>query len=99
VVAQCREAGVPAFVKQMGTHVRDRNDIGFQGDLGDEFEDEWPSHLIMDERIEDNPDGYRQEYQGAPVRIHLHDRKGGDPNEWPVSLRVRQFPQPRAATP
>jgi len=25
----------------------------------------------------------------------LQDRKGGDPSEWPESLRVRQFPEVR----
>jgi len=27
-----------------------------------------------------------------------HDRKGGDPAEWPPDLRVREFPQPRQET-
>jgi hypothetical protein len=31
-------------------------------------------------------------YQGAPVRVLLHDRKGGDPAEWPEDLRVREMP-------
>lgn len=25
----------------------------------------------------------------------LHDRKGGDPSEWPEDLRVREYPEPR----
>lgn len=29
---------------------------------------------------------------GGPVRLKLVDRKGGDMEEWPESLRVRQFP-------
>jgi hypothetical protein len=33
-----------------------------------------------------------QDYQGAPVRVMLRDRKGGDCNEWPQALRVREFP-------
>lgn len=28
-------------------------------------------------------------------RVVLDDRKGGDPAEWPVELRVRQFPEVR----
>ena len=43
--------------------------------------------------IDDAPDGYRDEYQGAPVRVRLRDRKGGDMAEWPVDLRVREFPR------
>lgn len=27
-------------------------------------------------------------------RLRLRDRKGGDPNEWPKDLRVREFPMP-----
>lgn len=51
IVAQCRDAGVPCFVKQLG-----QNTIG----------------------------------------VNLADRKGGEPTEWPLSLRVRQFPAARA---
>jgi protein gp37 len=34
------------------------------------------------------------------IRIHLKDRKGGDMNEWPADLRIRQMPAllPAAAT-
>lgn len=32
---------------------------------------------------------------GAPARIHLRDRKGGDPSEWPEDLRVREWPRNR----
>lgn len=28
-------------------------------------------------------------------RIHLNDKKGGDPAEWPEDLRVREFPTPQ----
>ena len=44
------------------------------------------------EQAEHNPDGYVAEYQGAPIRLRLNDRKGGDPSEWPADLRVREFP-------
>ncbi len=38
-------------------------------------------------------------YRGdaALVRVKLRDRKGGDPGEWPVDLRIREFP--RSAVP
>ena len=48
---QCRAAGVPAFVKQLGSH--------------------------------------SQHYQS---RLFLRDRKGGDPSEWSLDLRVREWP-------
>jgi protein gp37 len=84
LVAQCRAANVAAFVKQLGAYVEDRNDAGFEG----ERPAEWP----MDTATEDLDDGH---YQGAPVRIHLRDRKGGDPAEWPEDLRVRELPEVR----
>ena len=31
-------------------------------------------------------------YQGAPVLVLLDDRKGGNPDEWPEDLRVREMP-------
>lgn len=30
---------------------------------------------------------------GAPIRAHLEDRKGGDPAEWPLEMRVREYPR------
>lgn len=48
---------------------------------------EWPGDTIA---IEHDPN---EHYQGAPVRIRLHARKGGDPAEWPEDLRVREFPR------
>lgn len=84
IVEQCQEGGVPVFVKQLGSHVIDRNDAGFEGD----DPRAWP----MDTRIQEHPFGYDAEYQGAPVRLRLRDRKGGDMAEWPEELRVREFP-------
>jgi protein gp37 len=88
VVRQGQQAGCPVFVKQLGANVRDRNDAGYTGDEpGD-----WPEIHAAEDRIEHDLDGTRDGYQGAPVRIHLRDRKGGDPAEWPEDLRVREFP-------
>jgi hypothetical protein len=38
------------------------------------------------------------EVQGDELFTHsfwlkLHDRKGGDPDEWPADLRIREFPR------
>jgi protein gp37 len=83
IAEQCRAAAVPCFVKQLGAHVRDRNDAGFEGDkLGG-----WPM-VTEYEWL----DGFRQNFQGDPVRVCLKHRKGGDPEEWPEDLRVREFP-------
>jgi len=99
VVRQCKRSETPVFVKQLGADVRDRNDVGFYAD--EEVYTEtgewtnptgWPSR--SSERVEFNPNGWREDYQGAPVRIHLDNRKGGDPSEWPEDLRVREYPEP-----
>jgi protein gp37 len=82
-ISQCKAADVPCFVKQMGSEVWDRNDS-----IGDGTPREWPDNTDFDGDSTDS-------YQGAPMRILLKDRKGGDWNEWPSDLRVRQFPEAR----
>lgn len=82
VIAQCKAAGVPCFVKQMGGYVLSRNDTGFEGDTPHS----WP----MDTHTEEET---AEVYQSAPVRVRLKDRKGGDWNEWPEDLRVREYPK------
>lgn len=89
LLAQLAGAGVPAFVKQLGAHVLTTNDDGLSGCA----EGDWPA-LALD-RVEEDLDGYRDGYQGAPVRVRLLSAKGGDPSEWPADLRVRQFPASR----
>lgn len=88
IAEQCRAAHVPVFVKQLGAFIVDRNDAGFMGDEPDH----WPEDISFEDRVEHDLDGTRDGYQGAPVRIHLNNRKGGDPSEWPEDLRVREFP-------
>jgi len=93
IIEQCKAADVPVFCKQLGANVRDRNDAGFDGQDGDAWN---LSQRLLDRRvIEHDPDGIRNEYQGAPVRIRLVDRKGGNMAEWPEDLRVREFPKAR----
>jgi protein gp37 len=87
-VEQCKAAGTACFVKQLGANVIDRNDVGFEGDELDH----WPVEISRDGRVEHLTP---QNWQGDPVRIRLRDRKGGDWNEWPNDLRVRQFPEAR----
>jgi hypothetical protein len=92
IVRQCQQAGVPVFVKQLGGEIRDRNDAGFDGSGPNDIDGRcsWPE--IDPDDIDEDLDGFRDGYQGAEVRVHLRDRKGGDPSEWPADLRVRQFP-------
>lgn len=100
VIEQCREAGVSVFAKQLGANVIDRNDVGFEGDLetfaGGPDDGKWvnpsawPHQHAAEDRIEHLEPA---NYQGAPVRVHLRDRKGGNWDEWPMDLRVREFPR------
>jgi protein gp37 len=85
IVRQCRAALVPVFVKQLGAHVVDRNDAGFDGSEPKA----WPDGTEAD-RWDLDPG---RQYQGADARILLEDRKGGDPAEWPEDLRIRLYPQ------
>lgn len=85
VVLQCISAGVPVFVKQLGSNVVDRNDAGFQGDE--------PTSWPMDTNV---VPFHGREYQGDPVHVRLRDRKGGDWDEWPADLRIRELPHERS---
>lgn len=76
VVAQCREQGVPVFVKQ----------VGAMAALDVQTTGEFRAHK----------NGKRQ-LQMMITRLPTADRKGGEPAEWPVDLRVRQFPEVRNA--
>lgn len=69
IVGQCRDAGVPCFVKQFGANVV----LPFSAAEATR----WPGCT----RLAD-----------FTTRALLHDPKGGDPSEWPESLRVREVP-------
>jgi protein gp37 len=82
VVRQCQAASVPVFVKQLGAYV---------------VSEERTAPVEM---MSGPPEAYR--HHRAPNgevwawRAGLKDRKGGDPEEWPEELRVRQMPEARA---
>lgn len=98
-VSQCRKAGVAPFCKQVGSFVVDRNDAGFEAenetwaegpDAGQPTDPRaWPT---PHGGVEHDIHGYRDDYQGADVRVRLRDGHGGDPTEWPLALRVREMP-------
>jgi protein gp37 len=89
IVRQGHAFRVPVFVKQLGAQILDRNDAEFDGSCATA----WPEAIEQRDAVQHNPHGFREEWQGADVRIHLRDRKGGDMAEWPEDLRVRQFPE------
>jgi len=77
IVRQCKAAGVACFVKQLGQNVVARND-----EIADWFE--------TCPHLQQKP---TERFQGATGRIlNFSSAKGSEPNEWPVDLRVREFP-------
>ncbi len=85
-VQQCETASVACHVKQLGANVIDRNDAGWEG----QEPWHWPD---IGRRVEEDLDGTRDGYQGAPIRVRLEHPKGGNPLEWPQDLRVREWPR------
>jgi protein gp37 len=81
-VRQCKAAGVPVFVKQLGARptvaAARQQHWDWGGDIGRvaRFEPTDPLHP-----------------SSAPWRVLLKNRKGGDMAEWPSDLRVREFPR------
>lgn len=78
IVSQCKTAGVPCFVKQLGSHPFDER--------------------AADEHLPSYAREAARKYGIGPLvaevtEYKLRDRKGGDPDEWPADLRVREFPQ------
>lgn len=65
IVEQCKAAGVPCFVKQLGAKPHGKHN--------------------------DNPGGSCLDNSCCELR--LRDKKGGDTQEWPEELRVREFPR------
>lgn len=71
-IAQCKAAGVPCFVKQLGAH---------------------PCFKPEDEERQGNPMPSFHHSHGDLFCKKLKDKKGGDWDEWPPDLRVRQYPE------
>jgi protein gp37 len=77
LVQQCRAAGIRPFVKQLGRHPVAPNDESRY----------WPN--------EDMPlaASYEPHHQGESAPLDLIDSHGGNIEEWPSYLRVREFPE------
>lgn len=69
VVDQCRHAGVPVFVKQLGAHPIARCPFDTGGDSG-----------------------ARTRAGTNPIEIETTDRKGEHMADFPMDLRIREFP-------
>jgi protein gp37 len=81
IIAQCKAADVPVFVKQLGARSIDseyRN--GVYSDID--------QRAIVAAKALGGP---YPEHVGFNL-ILLRDRKGGEPSEWPEDLRMREWP-------
>lgn len=103
IVEQCRAAGVACFVKQLGARPYDTMKVPFHS--FEHWVAKAQTWLHVTDRCIDacgrecaiGADFMRARDQGTfPVAIYrrlpLRDRKGGDMEEWPEDLRVREFP-------
>ena len=78
-VAQCKAAGVPVFVKQLGRYpMPESDDLCGHRSKGHSFYRGWPLRYCDEDEN---------------VSVDLKDRTGADPTEWPEDLRVREFPK------
>lgn len=77
IVAQCKSAGVPVHVKQLGKRVHDSGCASPN--------QRWPSAIRRPIR--------RHAESDPPFEVELDHRKGGDLAEWPEALRVQEFPK------
>lgn len=88
IVRQCKDAGVSVFVKQLGA----RPTASYYDEaMREKYEHggyDWPDPVGW------HP-GEGQPGAGALVSLtgHFSSKKGGDPEEWPEDLRVREFPE------
>lgn len=81
-IRQCKAAGVPVFVKQIGSQPH-----GWcKNMLLDEDIDP-----LAEEPYCDNFEAHEQASE-CDRCVYLEDRAGADPEEWPEDLRVREFP-------
>ena len=79
IVRQCRVAGVPVFVKQLGANpIESCVRCGGRG--------------IARSNDGSDPDWCGECAGGTPWALALASRKGGDMAEWPADLRVREVP-------
>lgn len=77
IVTQCKAAGTPVHVKQLGKYVRDSG-CSSPGE-------HWPVDMKRIPIV-------RYTENDPPFELALRHAKGGDMAEWPEDMRVREFP-------
>jgi len=85
IIAQCKAAGVPCLVKQLGACPWD----SASSDIDHLFQACGHPCDCCDECPSNEGQRARKEH---PQPLVLNDRKGGEPAEWPEDLRVREMP-------
>lgn len=89
ILRQCREAGVPPFVKQLGARPYDTD---FSGAMR---RDKTVSIAATSEPwLQGFTKVHTPEGKEQKIRyMRLSDPKGANPEEWPADLRVREMPE------
>jgi len=82
LLAQCRAAGVPFFMKQAGAVPM--------------IDDQLWRQCCAAGRVPLLAANNAHKVPANTVALRFQDRKGGDPAEWPEHLRVREFPAPKS---
>jgi protein gp37 len=95
IVQQCRAAGVPVFVKQLGARPVRTVRGSWINELqrhGPDIQQPYGRAACWACRTEE----CKLLWPGVPPHVKrwlpLRDRKGGDMSEWPEDLRVREYP-------
>jgi protein gp37 len=92
IVEQCKTAGCPAFVKQLGKWIAGPHDFdGWKGSIDRWLLDNGASWSRPILRSQLYPQYYDQRPKNATA-WGLGDPKGGDMTEWPAELRIREMP-------
>jgi protein gp37 len=84
IVTDCRDFGVPLFVKQLGRAPVVPNDT---------VSDTWPGGIVP------LAEAYQPHHQGEVAPLDLHDAHGANMAEWPEWLRIREFPATEGLVP
>ena len=82
VIGQCKEAGVPVFVKQLGRYPYE---VAYPAEVTDAEAHRWMRDHWT--RVVSESGEQWNRYWGRRT-----DPKGGDPSGWPEDLRVMEFP-------
>lgn len=81
IVRECKAAGVACFIKQLGAYPHSGEEgAGWAADFASGSDKHW--------RWDDRPVPH-----GIISVYEQRHKKGGDPEEWPLDLRVRELPE------